>query len=184
MTQAEKKTARDLRRAAFAGIEDLAEVLADNDAALAAAVTDCEAEIRAVQSRHADTIRLRADAVAAAKRELLTAIDAQRALFDRPKSRVLSGVKLGLRKGQDTLELGDESKLLARIHGLMPEKMAVLVREKVEIVKSAVKALPAADLQKLGIRYVVGADEPFAAMDKSDAEKQAEAILSAAGGAS
>ena len=171
---------KEEKAAAFAEIEYLAEALAETDAALAAAVADCTSEVRAVQAGHADAIRARAEALAAARDDLIRVVDANRALFGKPKSRTVAGVKLGLRKGHDMLDLGNEPQLIARIKSLLPEQLGALVRQRVEIVKSALKALPAETLQRLGVRYVRGADEAFATMDKSDAERQAEAILASA----
>lgn len=183
MTKATTKATKQERETALACIQDLAELLAESDAALAAAVAACDAETRAVMKRHLDTIQLRAEAVAEAKRELLAEIDINRSLFDRPKSRVLSGVKLGLRKDADTLDLGGKDEaLIARIRNQMPNLVPTLIREKSELVKNAIKALSSKDLQKLGVRYVVGADRPFAAMDKSNAEEMAEAIVRTMGG--
>lgn len=170
----------DTKTAALVRLEDLAEAFAETEAALARSVQECEDDVARTRARHATEVRTRSEALADARAELIREVDANRALFEKPKSRVLAGVKLGLRKAQDDLDLGDEDKLVARIRSVCPEKADSLIQTKSNVVRKAVKALSKDLLQRLGVRYVAGADEPFAAVEKSDAEKQAEAILDAA----
>ncbi|MBP5857262.1 hypothetical protein KAJ83_09600 [Marivibrio halodurans] len=187
MAKAKAKTpAKDggaAKSAALEEIETRAQAFASAHDVLEACVIQVEAEVREIHARHAAVIREAAEQEAAAKKALTDEIDRNRSLFARPKSRTIYGVKLGLRKGQDTLELGDESALVARIDNQLPDRVDQLVDTKRTIVRSAVKKLEKAVLQRLGVKYVQGADEPFVAIEESDAEKMAQAILdSAAGG--
>lgn len=184
---AKTKTARSKKadpaaEARMAEIDAAAAAYADAHEALSARVAQVEEEVRAVHARHAAAVRELAEAEAARKRELVRAVDRNRTLFTKPKSRSFYGVKVGVRKGQDTLSLGDEDRLIDRIKDLLPEKYGQLVKESFSVVRSAIKTLSEQDLQRLGVRYVAGADEPFASVEKGDAGKAAEAILASAEG--
>lgn len=161
----------------LAPIEAAAKAYADAQTKLAEQVAAVEAEVAVVYQRHARDIHVLATAEALAKLALVKTVDANRSLFTKPKSRVLYGVKMGLRKGQDALHLGDTDALIRRIRDLMPDKVQQLIKTDEAVVHAGIKTLPEADLQRLGVRYVTGADEPFATVEKSDAAKAAAAIL-------
>lgn len=180
---AKAKQADAAKTAALEQIETAAAHYAAAHEALSAYVDKVDEEVRAVHSRHAATVRDLAAREAEAKQAVVDTIDRNRSLFKGPKSRSLYGVKVGVRKGQDTLELGDEDRLIDRIRNLLPTQERQLIKTNASVVKSALKQLSADVLQRLGVRYRAGADEPFATVEKSDAEKAAQAILdSAAGG--
>lgn len=182
---AKAKTRKDggaAKSAALEEIEGHAQTFASAHDTLEACVSKVEAEVRAIHARHAAVIREAAEQEAAAKKELVDAVDRNRSLFKSPKSRTLYGVKAGLRKGQDSLDMGDEDRLIDRIRNLLPDEAPQLVKTDATVIKSALKQLSRETLQRLGVHYRAGADEPFATVEKSDAEKAAEAILASAAG--
>ncbi|MEQ8605154.1 MAG: host-nuclease inhibitor Gam family protein [Marivibrio sp.] len=180
---AKAKEAGVAKSAALEEIENAAAHFAGAHDALRTYVDRVAEEVRAVHARHAATVRELAAKEAGAKQAVVDAVDRNRSLFKSPKSRSLYGVKVGVRKGQDTLELGDEDRLIDRIRNLLPEQKDQLVKTNASVIRSALKKLSGDALQRLGVHYRAGADEAFATVEKSDAEKMAQAILdSAAGG--
>lgn len=183
MAKAKTNDAAAAKSAALKEIEGWAASLASSHGALSSYVEEVAEEVRKIHAYHAPMVRELAEAEAGIKQRLIEAVDRNRSLFKSPKSRSIHGVKTGVRKGQDALEIGDEDRLIDRIRNLLPEQEPQLVKTNSTVIKSALKALSGDILQRLGVHYRAGADEPFATVEKSDAEKMAQAILdSAAGG--
>ncbi|MEM7046971.1 MAG: host-nuclease inhibitor Gam family protein [Pseudomonadota bacterium] len=161
----------------LADIDTLAQTYAESHAELVALLAKIDEETRTVYERHAATLMQAATLASGHKDELVAAVDGARDLFAKPKSQTLAGVKVGLRKGIDKLTYDDDTKLIDRIVALFPDQARTLLRQKTEVNKDALKTLPSKDRQRLGVKLVSGADEPFATIAKSDAEKAAAVIL-------
>lgn len=84
---------------------------------------------------------------------LRATIEANRELFEKPKTWTLHGIKLGLQKGKGSLDWDDTEQLVARIQKhFSAEEAELLLRVKKEPVVDALKELDAKTLAKLGVR--------------------------------
>jgi hypothetical protein len=109
------------------------------------------------------------------KSELQAAIDESRQLFDKPRTVVFHGVKVGLAKRKGKLEIEDDDKVVALIKKHFEDLADVLIHTEEKPVKKALEQLSGADLKKLGI--TVGADTDAVVITPVDSE--VEKIVSA-----
>lgn len=116
----------------------------------------------------------------AAERAALQAlIDRAPDAFVRPRSIVVDGVKCGYRKEQDTLDIGDEAAVIARIRALeeTADLAGVLIRTVETLNLDALAELPPQTQRRLGLRRVAGADASFIALVDSDLDKLVKALV-------
>lgn len=159
-------------------IESLAEKYAEAHSRLGEDVEAVEAAIRNIKKKMLPIIKRRAAEAAAAKQELVTAVEASPGLFEKPRTRLFHGVKCGLGKKKGRVEWDDEGKVIARIEKLLPkDQVELLIRTDKSVHKPAVYDLTAADLKRLGITIVGDGDEPVVKVTGSDIEKLVDALL-------
>lgn len=117
-----------------------------------------EAEIAPIRDRYAPRIRRHAAEIAARKRGIGELIAAGVQLFRRPKSRVIHGIKIGVRKAADRWAWPDDAALVELIRArCTPEQQeAYLVTTTV----GRKDAIPEAVRAELGIGCTPGADSP------------------------
>ncbi len=161
----------------MADIERLAATYAAANEALALANTLMSAEINAVIRARMPAIRDQIEQTAKAHEALRTAVASAPQLFAKPRTRVLSGVKVGFQRLKSALAIRDEAPVLARIHALMPDRVEELIRTREVLRRAALEALPAADLKRLGVGLVTGSDAVVVKLTTADAIKSVEAVL-------
>ena len=133
-------------------IEELATTYADRRKNLSDALTRLRDDLEAVRRAHLPEIRLHLGVAQAKRSELFCAIEDGRELFERPRTRVMGGIKVGLQKQRGRVEIADEEATIKRIRALLPEEQAeLLIRVRESVHKPAVYDLTAADLKRLGI---------------------------------
>ncbi len=159
-------------------IETLAEQYAKQRHALADLVNQINEEQRAIILRQLRSLRLAMAETAAAEDALRNAIEAEPQLFEKPRTRVLHGVKVGYQKGKGKVEIDDEAKTIRYIREKLPTDQAELmirVTEKVE--RRAVMDLTASDLKRLGIRIVESGDQVVIKPVDSQVDRLIKALL-------
>jgi len=114
---------------------------------------------------------------AAAHTELLALVEKSPALFVKPRSLTLDGIRTGYRKEEDALDWADEAAVIARIEALFPDLAATLVRTQTSLVVDALSQLEPAQLRALGVRQISGADKAFVTIGDSDVDKLVKAII-------
>jgi hypothetical protein len=85
-----------------------------------------------------------------AKAKLTNQIDAHRELFEKPKTQVFHGIKVGLKKGSGAVEFDDEALVIALIKREFPEQKEALIKVKETLRKKALAELTIEDLEKIG----------------------------------
>jgi hypothetical protein len=108
---------------------------------------------------------------------LETLILAAPEFFNRPRTIVLHGVRIGLRKGKGGLEWDDEDQVLRLIKKLLPEQADVLIRTTEQPIKNALAELPAADLKRLGVCVEETGDVPVIQPADTAADKLVKAFF-------
>lgn len=133
-------------------IERAARTYAEARAGLSEALTALKVELDGVHRDRLPTIRELLAEAQSKRSELAVLLGKARALFEKPKTRVMAGIKLGFQKQRGRVEIADEEKTVARIRALLPADQAeLLVRVRENVHKPAVYDLTAADLKRLGI---------------------------------
>ncbi|MEM8550713.1 MAG: host-nuclease inhibitor Gam family protein [Verrucomicrobiota bacterium] len=125
----------------------------------------------ALRRRHLPGMQTAALSVVKARSRLIDLIKATREQFSSPKSRVLHGIKFGLKKGRGKLLTPDDEKLAEAIRKKFPElaKSLIVTTEKVD--KQALGNQPADVLKKLGCTIEGTSDSPFVTIVDTDVEK-------------
>lgn len=159
-------------------IEQFAAAYATERDALAALVTEMNDAIEHVKRARLAAIKQAVQKARQAQADLKAAIEDGKSLFDKPRTRVLHGVKVGLTKQRGSVEFDDEEKVIARIRAQLPEdQVELLVRVKESIYKQAVYDLKAADLKRLGIRITADCDAVVIKSVDSEVDKLVNALL-------
>ncbi len=176
-----KPAARKAPPPELVAIREAAQRLAVAQQALVARANLQQAEIAAaiapITARHLPGMEIEAEERAAAQAALLALVEAAPTLFVRPRSVVVDGVRAGYRKDEDQLDWDDEAGVIARIRAVLPELEEILVRKQESLVIDALAQLTGAQLQRLGVRQITGADRPFVTIGEGDVDKLVKAIL-------
>lgn len=162
-------------------IETLTAAYAAERDALAALVTDMNDAIEQIKRQRLAAIKLAAQKTRQAQADLKAAIEDGKSLFDKPRTRVLHGVKVGLTKQRGTVEFDDEAKVIARIRSLLPkDQVELLIRIRESVHKPAVYDLKASDLKRLGIRVTADCDAVVIKSVDGEVDKLVSALLAEA----
>lgn len=109
---------------------------------------------------------------------LSAAIAAAPELFQRPRTVILHGIRLGIMKQRGELAWDDEARVIQRIRAQLPKDQAeLLIRVKESVAKGAVYDLSAADLKRLGIRIEGDGDVVTIKDAAGDLDKWLDAML-------
>lgn len=112
----------------------------------------------------------------AARDELRAHVLANPEAWDKPRTRALHGVKVGLRQLPGRLEIDDETAIpLIRKH--MPDRAKALIKVTEKLQAGPVKNLQPAMLARIGGQIVELGDETVIQIAKSDVDKLVEALL-------
>lgn len=168
-------------------LERIEKLCGDYDAALSELDTVCqtaEAEIAAVKREHMKVLLKRVKVTRNAAAALRREIEANPALFDRPKTRTFNNVRVGYRKGSGKIELGDEGKVVTLIRKHLPDQAGLLIKTVESPVKKAMTGLSATDLKRIGVTIADATDEVVIKPMDGSVEKLAAALLGEDGGGS
>lgn len=162
----------------LAHIESLTAQYAAARGELSDLLTRHRAEVDAVTHRLLPAIR---HAVARANdlgARLKADVQAAPALFDKPRTRTFSGVRVGYMKQRGKVEIDDEAKTIGLIRKLLPAEQAeLLISTKESVHKPSVADLTATDLKRLGIRVTEDTDEVVIKPTDSNVDKLVAALL-------
>ena len=153
-----------------------AELAAVRDA-LAGAWMAQQEDTAEITKKHLPRIRKLTREFKAAGDALTVLIAESPALFVKPRSVILHGIKAGFQKGQGALQWEDDADVVRRIKKLHPDLADVLIKTTEKPVKGALNELSAADLRKLGIEVEETGDVPFVKLADTDIAKMIKALL-------
>lgn len=139
----------------LSSIETLTGVYANERASLAQLVMRLEDSIETLKRAQIDGIKQALARTTGAQAKLHSAIAENPELFTKPKTLIISGIKVGYIKQKGKVEFDDEAAVIGRIRKLLPKEQAeLLIRVREGVHKPAVYDLTAGDLKRLGIRVV------------------------------
>lgn len=159
-------------------IEQATKEYSDRRDLLILRVEDLNADIEVLKRERLPLIKEAAAAAANAKSALEAVIDDSRALFTKPRSIIISGIQVGLRKGTGGLEYDDEATVIRRIRKQLPEEQHELLIKTIEkLIKKALGQLDVATLKKLGVTVQGTGDVVLIKAVDSDVDKIVNAML-------
>ncbi|WP_298434499.1 host-nuclease inhibitor Gam family protein [Geobacter sp.] len=167
----------------LAEIEQATKHYADHRELLKLRVSALNDEIEEIKRRYLPEIKTAAADTANAKAALESLIDDSRHLFVKPKSLIISGIKVGLKKGSGSVEFEDEGLVIKLIKKHFPEKeweLYIKTTEKVR--KTPLETLDAALLKKLGVTLEGTSDVVLVKAVDSEVDKLVTAMLKEAAG--
>lgn len=167
----------------LAEIEQATKTFADHRELLALRVENLHTEIEALKRERMPEIKTAAADAANAKSTLAGIIDDSRALFIKPKSIIISGIKVGLQKGKGGLDYEDEENVIRLIRKHVPAQQQELLIKTIEkVIKTALKDLDVATLKKIGVTVQGPGDVVLIKPVDSDVDKIVSAMLKEAAG--
>lgn len=161
-------------------IETLAKAYADRRALLADRLTALERDLNAIKSKHMKELKRHVALTAECHTELASAIDFSPELFDKPKTRILHGIKVGFRKGKGKIEWEDDAQLVALIKKKFPDFVDDLIITTEVPSATGLQELDAAELRKLGVTVEEAGEQVVVKAIESDVEKLVKALLKGA----
>lgn len=161
----------------MADIEALAETLALQRENLAVQISDLNCALGELRDERLPLIRSQAELVALTTRLLRKVIDDNRGLFFKPRTRILHGLKIGIRKLPGRIGWDDAAAVIRRIRKHFPGAAAAVIEVKETLRRDALAAWPAADLAKIGVSAGDATDEVVVAPVDSDVDKIVAALL-------
>jgi hypothetical protein len=161
-------------------IDQLARQYADAQMALDGLTNDLRTKIDQVVRNAWPELR-RATTRAAERYEALYALVSEsRAVFDKPKTKILHGVRVGFRKSKDTVQVLNTENTVALIKKHLADQAEVLISTTEKPVQSAIEQLGDGDLKLIGCKRVAGSDEPVAAIAETEIDKVVQALMKSA----
>jgi len=160
-------------------IEKRARDYADVRGELSTVVTSLNEKIEALTREKLPALKRLAARAAERHAELEAALLAARQLFEKPRTTVFHGIKVGFRKNEGRIEFDDANALVKRIQELLaaPEKY---LRTVTTPDKEVLATLPGHALKRLGCRLVETTDVVVIKPVAGDLEKQITALLKGA----
>ncbi|MDD5107592.1 MAG: hypothetical protein PHC49_18510 [Desulfuromonadaceae bacterium] len=167
----------------LAAIETATKEYSDRRELLILLVEDLHTGIEALKRGRLPAIKDAAAAAANAKGALEAVIDDSRPLFIKPRSIIISGIQVGLRKGTGGLEYDEEAAVIRRIRKQLSEEQQDLLIKKIEkLIKKTLAQLDVATLKKLGVTVQGTGDVVLIKPVNSDVDKIVTAMLKEASG--
>ena len=158
-------------------IEALAKRHADARATLVERVQRLEDSVTAAQREHARAIKGAVQTAAGTEAVLREAINANRSLFERPRTRILHGLKVGLRKQPGKLVWSDQARVVKLIRRHRPDDAETLIRVTEAPVRQALAQLPATELRRLGVQVIESEDAIEVKHTDSAIDKWVDSLL-------
>lgn len=158
-------------------IDCLAKTHAENRDVLASRLQSLQDEIDAITKKRMRGIRLALRAAAASEAALRDTISENPELFNKPRTRVFYGIKLGLQKGKGEVVIANKPRTVQLIAKHLTSQYEDLVKITHTPIASAVGKLPAAQLRKIGVEVRNSGDQIVLKPVDSALDKQVAALL-------
>lgn len=158
-------------------IEQATKGYAEAREVLAERVRRLEAELEQIKRQRLPGIKSALARAAEAEGKLRQVIEAAPELFERPRTLILHGVRVGYRKASGKLVWDDPDQVVALIRKHYPDQADVLIITTERPAKAALSALTVADLKRVGVRVIETGDEVVIAPTDSEVDKLVDALL-------
>jgi len=158
-------------------IEQLTKQFAGARSELAERLNRLREEQEAAKRRYLQGIKNALDRVREQYNELREAVDGSRELFERPKTRILHGIRVGLMKQPGKLDIPDEEACVAALKKLFGEEAGAYIKTTETPIKKALANLQAKDLKRLGVTVSNDVDAVVIKAADGDVDKLVDALL-------
>lgn len=161
-------------------IERLCRAYADEYDHLASKVQVLQDEIEAAKRKRLHGIKNAVAKAAAAKSALEAAVARAPHLFEKPKTLVICGVRVGYKKQPGRLAFDDPARVVALIRKHCPDQFETLVSVRETPLKGGLAQLSAAELKRLGVQLEADSEAVVVQSTADQVDKLVAALLSEA----
>ena len=161
-------------------IEQRARAFAEARAEVAGIVSYLNEAIEEMKRERMPALKRSVARVAERHDRLKGIIEANPQFFERPRTLVLHGVKVGFAKGKGGISFEDPAKVVKLIRRHLPEQAEVLIVVKETPAKDALAQLSAADLKRIGCTVVNTGDQVVIKPADSEVDKLVDALVKGA----
>ena len=164
-------------------VQKQASVLSQSRDHLRGLFATLEAGIEIVKKGSLPEIQKLGRQIAKQHTELQQLIGANSAMFDKPRTYIVDGLKFGLQKKPTKLEWDSDAALITRIKkaveaaALTPEQQDLLITTTEKPVAKALEKLDIKTLKRLGVTITSGTDEVLIKSVDSEVEKAVNAVI-------
>jgi hypothetical protein len=163
--------------ATLAEIEKLTREYAQARRVLAERVQELENAINELKRKALPYIRRAAEAASERQAVLKIAIEESPELFQKPRTVIFHGVKVGFQKGKGELKWESAEQVVRLIKKHFPEQAETLIKVKETPVKTALAQLSVQELKKIGVEVNETGDEVVIKSTDSEIDKLVAALL-------
>lgn len=163
--------------ATLAEIERLCKAYSLARAALKEKVEALNDEIERLKRQRLPQIRKAVELAAEKQRELTTAVEGSKELFEKPKTQIFHSIEVGFRKGKGQLVWEDEDQLIKLIHKYYPDEWENYIKVVEKPLKTALSQLSVQELKKLGITVIETGDEVVVKATDTEIDRLVNALL-------
>jgi hypothetical protein len=135
------------------------------------------AEMDTAKRRRLPGIRAALSAAKDSRERLASLIDESRTEFEKPRTRVFHGIKVGITKGKGKVQFADGDEVVKRIRRLFPDDVPMLINTVHTPIKAGLVNLTAAELKSLGCEVVGAGDFIVVSPADSELDKLVDALL-------
>jgi hypothetical protein len=161
----------------LADIEVFAAEYAKHRQAVVEVAEIMRSEIDTVKRKHINDLKLRVSAAASKKQMLVNALEANKALFDKPRTHVFNGIKVGYQKGKGIITWTDADKVVELIKKNFPDMVDTMLKTETSPVKGALEQLSVSDLKSISCSLEGTDDKMVIKPVDANVDKLVEALL-------
>lgn len=161
-------------------IEQQARAYADARAELSERVQALQDEIEAAKRRKLRGIKSAVAAAAAAHDALHAAVEDSPDLFAKPRTKVLSGIRIGYSKQKGKLIIDDPAKTIQLIRRHFPEREEALIKISETASKKVLETMTGGELKRINVRVEDAGDKVVIKPTDSEVDKLVAALLAEA----
>jgi hypothetical protein len=144
---------------------------------LSQAMKSINEELEKVKRKHMPALKHLVAKASAAEATLTELIESAPQLFEKPRTYIFHGVKVGLTKQKGKIEIEDPDRTVALIKKHFKNEAELLINTKETPCKDAIGGLMADDLKKIGVTITSDTDAVVIKPTDGDIEKAVQALL-------
>jgi len=137
-------------------------------------------EIEAVKRRRLQGIKNAVAKTNDARSELEQAVELAPHLFERPRTMVIAGIRVGYTKQKGRIVFDDPGKVVALIRKHLPDQFDNLVSVKETPLKGGLQQLSGVELKKIGVQIEADIDQVVVKSTDTEVDKLVNALISEA----
>lgn len=161
----------------MSNIEALTKDFADARAVVQDRLGELQQLTQELQRRHMRGIRSAVAKATTAHDALAAAVAEAPDLFEKPRTRTMHGIRVGITKQRGEVVVSDEPTTIALIRKHLPDQAETLIRTKESVAKSQLGDLPAKDLKRIGVEITADTDSVTIKAADNELDKLLQALL-------